>query len=252
MRSIFLLSRTVNIIILFILFAGTNIFPADKDNLKSENSIIPYILPLTLTVIGSSISGSVFEKDLQSDIRNSLAEDYYFGIDDYIQYSPVAEIYIFKACGLRSKNNFWQMTKYLGIANLTSGALVLGLKRATDKTRPNGSKYSFPSGHTNFTFTNATVLYHEYKDSNKLAAYSGYAFAATTGVFRILNNRHWLSDVLAGAGLGILVSNMVYQFEPLKNFHPFGLGAEKNLTVLPIYGDELYGLSLHFDLSGIY
>jgi len=87
-------------------------------------------------------------------------------------------------------------------------------------------------------------MYHEYKDSNRLAAYSGYVFATATGALRMLNNRHYLSDVMTGAGIGILTTNLVYRFEPLKNWHPFGIGAEKDISIIPHIGSDFYGISL--------
>lgn len=237
----FLLRVNILIVLILIIFQ----FPvlAQKDSLKNENKIplLSYILPLSLITVGSALSGSEFEKDLKEDIRNSVGNDYEFKIDDYIQYTPMAELYFFNALGFKARNNWFDMSKNLAIANFASGSLILALKKITDKTRPNGAEYSFPSGHTNFAFTNATVLYHEYKDSNKIVAYSGFAFASTTGVFRMLNNKHWLSDVLTGAGLGILIGNLVYQFEPLKDWHPFGLGEENNIYAFPEFGNDSYG-----------
>ncbi|MBU4486655.1 MAG: phosphatase PAP2 family protein [Candidatus Delongbacteria bacterium] len=179
----------------------------------------------------------------QSDIRSSVGNDFKFGIDDYIVHAPMVELYIFDWLGCKAKNNFFDRSKNIVLANLASVNIVRALKSLTSKTRPDGSdRLSFPSNHTNIAFTNATVLYHEYKDTNIFVAYSGFAFAATTGAFRIINNKHWTSDVLTGAGLGILVGNLVYQFEPLKNFHPFGLGTEDNITVLPHFGNDSYGI----------
>jgi len=63
-------------------------------------------------------------------------------------------------------------------------------------------------------------------------ACSGYLFATSTGSLRVMNNRHWTSDVLAGAGIGILVANMVYYFEPLKNWNPFK--NDKNISFCPV------------------
>jgi membrane-associated phospholipid phosphatase len=54
-------------------------------------------------------------------------------------------------------------------------------------------------------------LYHLFGIST---ASSGYIIAATTGYLRIRNNKHWLSDVVAGAGTGILSTRLVYHFYP--------------------------------------
>ena len=39
---------------------------------------------------------------------------------------------------------------------------------------------------------------------------AGYGVAAATGVMRVLNNRHWVSDVMSGAGIGIMSTELGY------------------------------------------
>lgn len=76
---------------------------------------------------------------------------------------------------------------------------------------------SFPSGHTSIAFTNAALLYYEYKDSNVWYASSGFLFATATGVLRIANNKHYTSDVLAGAGIGFASGLIVSYWNPFKS-----------------------------------
>jgi len=181
-----------------------------------------------------------FEKNIKTKIRNQVGNEYEYKIDDYIQYAPVVELYLADMLGAKSKNHWFDQTKYLLISQLFSSSITHGLKQITKKTRPNGSEFSFPSGHTTFAFTNATVLKNEFEESSFLLAYSGYSFALTTGVFRMLNNKHWLSDVLVGAGIGILATEIVYYFEPLKSFNPFK--KSKNVSILPQINSTGYGI----------
>lgn len=83
---------------------------------------------------------------------------------------------------------------------LSSGAVVWGLKVAIDRPRPNGGKYSFPSGHTAATFAIAPVLQKHYGWRLGVPA---YAVAALTAAARMEDQRHYLSDVLFGAAIGI-------------------------------------------------
>lgn len=200
------------------------------------------ILPVSLITIGSIASGKACERNLQSFIRESIGDGFEFHIDDYLQYAPIVEMYIADIAGVKSRNHWFDQTKYLLISNLVSGGITQGLKFLIDKSRPNSGKHSFPSGHTTLAFTNATVLFYEFKDTSPLIAYSGYLFAVTTGVFRILNNKHWLSDVLAGAGIGIISTELVYHFEPFKKINPFK--KSKNITLIPQVGGDRYGLYL--------
>lgn len=146
---------------------------------------------------------------------------------------------------VQSKNHWFDQTKYLFISKVITSWITRELKHLTLKERPDGTQYSFPSGHTSFAFTNATVLYNEFHQTSPVLAYSGYVFAATTGTFRMLNNKHWLSDVFVGAGIGILVTNVVYYFEPLKEFNPFKKA--KNIVFIPQMDSENYGFYFSYD-----
>jgi len=91
-------------------------------------------------------------------------------------------------------------------AQLIDTAMVQGVKLAAGRTRPDGAKYSFPSGHTSSAFTTAAVLQRHYGWKVGLPAYS---VAAYVGGSRIAENRHYLSDVLFGAALGIIAGHAV-------------------------------------------
>ncbi len=214
------------------------------DNIASVSLLKKSILPISFIGAGALLSGSKPEKNLQTNLRDRIGNTFEFRIDDYIQYAPVAGMYIADIAGVESKNHWFDQTKYLIISNVISASITQALKKITQKERPNGSPYSFPSGHTTFAFTNATVLFNEFRETSPVLAYSGYAFSTTTGIFRMLNNKHWLSDVLAGAGIGMIVTVFVYHFEPLKNFNPFK--KSKNFTFLPQLSKDHYGFYLAY------
>jgi hypothetical protein len=204
-------------------------------------------LPVSLITIGNLISGSIFEKNMQTNLRNKVGNNYEFKIDNYLQYTPIAEIYIADLIGIKSKNHWFDQTKYLVISNIITSVITHTIKNTVNKTRPNDENYSFPSGHTSFAFNNATILYYEFRKTSPIIAYSGFAFAATTGTFRMINNKHWFSDVLAGAGIGILLTNLVYHFEPFKNFNPFI--KSKNITFFPNIENNFYGFYFSYSIN---
>ena len=234
------MNNKVILIISLVLGIVLSVQAQTTDSLKNKKLLIRSIVPVTFITSGLIINNSEFEKQLQKDIRNNVGNDFYNSIDDYTQYVPIAELYIADMMGVKSENHWFDQTKYLFISNLISALITHGLKSTVYKTRPDGTENnSFPSGHTSFAFTNATVLFYEFNDSSPLLAYSGYAFATTTATFRVLNNKHWISDVLMGAGIGILVTNLVYYFEPLKSFNPF-LNSDK-FTLVPVMDNGKYG-----------
>lgn len=77
-------------------------------------------------------------------------------------------------------------------------------RRRPPLRRPSAT--SFPSYHTTQAFIGATVLAEEYggRRGGGWIMAGGFTLATATGAMRLLNNRHWSSDVLAGAGIGIL------------------------------------------------
>lgn len=210
-----------------------------RDSLHKNNLLKKSILPASLIGVGLIINKSTFEKTFQKDIRNSVGTNYRTNIEDYLTFAPVAQMYIADIAGVKSKNHWFDQGKNLFISNLFSVGITELIKKSNHKLRPNGLPDSFPSGHSTVAFTNATVLYHEFYNTSPVLAYSGYAFATTVGAFRMLNNKHYLSDVLVGAGIGIAVTNLVYYFQPLKNFNPFK--KVKNVSFYPSYNDNTYG-----------
>ena len=234
--------KASNLIVVFLLLAffNTQVFAQKHDSIQRKKIVIKSILPVSLIAAGSLLSGSRFEQDIKENIIHSVGEGYYLPIDDYLVFVPAVEMYVADIAGVKSKNHWFDQTKNLFISNLLTMGITYGLKYATNKTRPNDSQHSFPSGHTTFAFTNATVLYNEFNETSPVLAYSGYAVAIVAGSFRMINNKHWLSDVMVGAGIGILVTNLVYYFEPFKNFNPFK--KTKNMVLIPQIDFGNYGL----------
>ncbi len=87
-----------------------------------------------------------------------------------------------------------------------TGIAVTSLKMAVGRTRPNGGIWSFPSGHTAAAFAVAPVLSRRF---GAKVAIPAYAIAVATGLGRMEDRKHYLSDVLAGAAIGIAVGRAV-------------------------------------------
>jgi membrane-associated phospholipid phosphatase len=66
---------------------------------------------------------------------------------------------------------------------------------------------SFPSGHTAAAFALATTLADDIR--HPVATVGLYGLAAATGLARIQQNRHWTSDVLIGAALGVASAKFI-------------------------------------------
>jgi membrane-associated phospholipid phosphatase len=86
-------------------------------------------------------------------------------------------------------------------AQIVNGVITQGIKVSTNRTRPSGGPHSFPSGHTSATFATASVIQQHY--GWKWGA-PAYAVGAYVSVSRMVDNKHWASDVVFGTALGIV------------------------------------------------
>ncbi|MGJ1412751.1 phosphatase PAP2 family protein [Sphingobacterium thalpophilum] len=166
-------------------------------------------------------------------------------LDNYTQYAPTAIVYGLNAAGIKGKHNFRDRTIIYATSQLISSAFVLPLKHIVKEERPDGSnKLSFPSGHTATAFSSAQFMFREYKDTNFWLSISGYSFAVFTGAYRTINDKHWVSDVVAGAGFGILSTELAYWLYPKID----GLLTDKqrNTTTMitPFYQNKRFGIGL--------
>lgn len=145
------------------------------------------------------------------DIRNGLVPGFSYSYDDCLQFAPAAAVIVLKAGGVRSASSWGRMLVADAMGFAAMAALVNAGKYTVCDLRPDGSsKNSFPSGHTATAFAAATMLHHEYGGRSVWYSVGGYAAAVATGISRVLNNRHWISDVVAGAGIGILSMEIGY------------------------------------------
>jgi membrane-associated phospholipid phosphatase len=91
-------------------------------------------------------------------------------------------------------------------AQAMSGIITHAIKFSAGRTRPDGSRYSFPSGHTSASFATAAVLAEHFGWKVGLPA---YAAAAYVGTSRLSENKHYASDVIFGAAIGLVAGRTV-------------------------------------------
>lgn len=133
------------------------------------------------------------------------------GIDDVLQYTPMAASFLLKAAGVKCRSS-WKQRLYKSGASfiLCSGTTYL-LKHSIHKMRPDGTdNRSFPSGHTAIAFSGATVLHKEFGKTSPWISVAGYTVATITAVDRVRRNRHHWEDVATGAAIGFLSAQASY------------------------------------------
>lgn len=173
--------------------------------LKNEYS---FDIPIILMATGV---GTTFIDNNLYNIKELNYPSFQHSYDDYTQYLPAALMLSLKTFGVESRSTWGQMLVSdvfsIAITTISVNALKYSIKRL----RPDNSAYnSFPSGHTATAFMTATMLHKEYGHKSPWYSVGAYTCASITGITRILNNRHWMGDVLMGAGIGILSTELGY------------------------------------------
>ena len=212
---------------------------AEKPQLKQV------ILPASLITLGVISNATYINRYVQRHVYN-YSGGHKLRIDDYMQYAPIASVFAFSNLGVKAKHSVKERLIIGATAYAIMGALVNGVKYTAKIQRPDSSAFnSFPSGHTATAFTGMEILWQEYKDENVWVGISGYAIATTVATLRLYNNRHWIGDVLGGAGIGILSAKAAYWLFPYTS--KLLKRKEKSsvqMAIYPVYSDEMKGVGL--------
>ncbi|MGQ1947110.1 phosphatase PAP2 family protein [Geofilum sp. OHC36d9] len=207
--------------------------------------IIPSVM-IGYGFVGMESDGiKIWNSEIKEELRENIDEK--ATIDDFSQHIPALSVYALNTFGVKGKHNIRDRTIILATSYLMMSAVITGLKQTAGIKRPDESSYnSFPSGHTATAFMGAEFLWQEYKDVSPWYGLTGYAIAAGTGFFRMYNERHWMTDVAAGAGIGILSTKAAYWLYPYINDKIFRGNRLKNTAsmIYPFYNHEQLGMTL--------
>ena len=210
---------------------------------KSRDLIAPGLF-LGLGIAGLEWKGL---KKVNQKIEDALwnGREKQFRIDQVTPFLAPAAVYGLKLCGVKGLHDYADITIIMGTAYLMAGVTGYALKDFVNEVRPNGESFnSFPSGHTMFTFVGAEILRREYWNVSPWIGISGYLIAAGTGFMRMYNGAHWLTDVLAGAGIGILSAEAAYWLYPIITKALFPKQYNSNMFIAPTAGKNAMGLAV--------
>ena len=220
------------------------LLPRELNNCDTVNSQFSKFSPQQLIVPGVlMVSGIVGAFDCDNNLNLSvrdamcdLSNGKHCKLDDYLRFAPSAAHLLIGSIGVKSKHNFKE--RLLISATAHAAMLVLGYstKYLVNERRPDlSNNHSFPSGHVAMAFTGAELLRSEYGTAYGIA---GYAIATGVAFLRLYNNKHWLNDVLMGAGLGILSARIGNWLLPL-NRKLFKINKKRSststITAMPFY-----------------
>lgn len=165
-----------------------------------------------------------------------------------LQYSPAGIMLLLKAAGVKGRSDWPRMITADGAAVAIQAGITNALKYTLRRERPDGrANNSYPSGHTATAFMCAHMLHKEYGETmSPWISVGGYGIAATTGIFRVIANRHWCSDVMAGAAVGLFSTEVAYGLTDIL----FGEHDLSKPIVAPYTGDmPEWKFSLYSDYS---
>lgn len=185
-------------------------------------------------------------KNLDLEARHEFYDEHphkQFIIDNYLQFAPGATVFALNALGIKGKNDLLDQSGIYLLSNIILNGTTQSLKGITRVTRPDGTPRAFPSGHAAEAFASAEFLRREYGDQSVWYTVSGYGAAVAVGVLRMYNNRHWFSDVVAGAGLGVLSTQASYWLYP-KIRKLFESKNKGKMVILPYYNGGSLGAGM--------
>ena len=193
--------------------------------MRTNEGVKPYKFLDDLTFVGVPlfVAGIIAKSEKKSfrqntkDNKHTLLTDFKTRIDDYSQFfGPVLTTGL-KIAGVEGRSDWGRYLASTAMSYGIMAGLVNSIKYTAKEMRPDGSTAnSWPSGHTATAFVGATLLHKEYGlTRSPWYSVAGYGVATATGVMRVLNNRHWVSDVLSGAGIGIMSTELAYAFSDL-------------------------------------
>lgn len=207
-----------------------------------QRGIKSFITPAILITSGTALHFSDTKYQFNDWMQSNFP--YSGNVDDYLRFAPLAAVYGLNVLGIKGKNNFGNVTAISLKAVLLNDMITYTLKKTVNEERPGGGEHSFPSGHTSLAFTLAQIMHHEFGDKSIWFSVGAYSCAATVGVMRLAKGAHWASDVLVGAGIGILSTELIYlthqykwDWKHVKNFDifPWSAGPQKGLTLVYIF-----------------
>jgi len=215
---------------------------------QNPPTIKSFIVPAVLISYGLVSLGNNSIRTLDYTTKAELQEDHPLfanHLDNYLRYVPMAAVYALNLAGVKGKHDIVDQTALYIISFGIMGVSNTMVKHLADRNRPDGSNnYSFPSGHTGTAFAAAEFLNQEYRDVSPWIGYAGYTVATATGILRLYNNKHWVSDVVAGAGFGIASTKIAYLIYP--HLKTLVIGKQNlHYSMVPTYQQKAAGIAFN-------
>lgn len=164
-------------------------------------------------------------------------------LDDQLRHVPAVAALGLSLAGVRGEHSTVNQALLFALTYTINNTLTSNLKRLTRVERPygGGDYSSFPSQHASAAFSAARLLDREYGARSGWYRVSGYTVATSVAALRLINGKHWLSDVVAGAGVGLASTELAYWVYPTVQ-RLLLRGLQDRAVVVPFYQGGVTGL----------
>ncbi|RZK21230.1 MAG: phosphatase PAP2 family protein [Hymenobacter sp.] len=202
------------------------------------------IVPAVLIGYGAyTFNGGGFytNDDARRDIHR-LFPTSHSRVADYLIFAPYLELGAVTLAGVESHNDRLNLLLIIAKSEAIMLSSTFIVKALSHEERPDGSdNLSFPSGHTAQAFLAASIVHTELRDKSPWYGIGAYAIATSVAGLRMVNDKHWQSDVVAGAGFGILSAHLAY----LTHRNRWGRKSiGRDVGVMPTFFGSTPGLTL--------
>lgn len=201
-----LLTIAVSVIITF---ATVSAYSSDSISVENSPGKRQWVV-LTSAGAGLAAAGSIANA-VKGDWNAIAIGDEKNSVVDAVQYFPMAFPWVMKACGSQTRSGWGRMALSQGASVAIMASTVSLIKDNCASLRPDATDWrSFPSGHTAWAYMGAAFTARELSWRSPWYAFGAYSIASAVAMQRIVDKRHMPSDVMAGAGIGILASQLGY------------------------------------------
>lgn len=199
----------------------------------------PILVPLGLAVGAGTISH--WDKPLERRIGGSMGGRPWVGdaAMGTLLAGSLALGILFPGDGRNGWDNFWEEAEVMAV----NAALTVSLKKLVPRMRPGGGNNSFPSGHTSTAFAAASLIYD---NSGGAVGFPAYGLATLTGYSRMEARRHYPSDVIAGAAIGILSAQLLDHLHWGNGRQSHGIAGGLRLEIEPLDRGMMAGFSFGY------
>ena len=128
--------------------------------------------------------------------------------DTVLKWAPFGLLVAYDIYGIKAKSSAKHHIVQMIAGQILLNAVISPLKKSINRRRPNGRYKSFPSRHTATGFLASAIIHKELSEHRPELMHTGYALSLATGWLRMYRKKHWFTDVIGGAVMGMFFGRL--------------------------------------------